>query len=175
VEQESAEARRDGAIVQPRHVGLDRNHYQHADDQRQQQAQRAFQGKTGGLFDVAAQKTHRQPRDQKQQFHPPAIDEQHRVLQPRCRVLAVQRHAPPVGHRRHVEHAGVIENQQAKGEHAKNVDIVAANHAGIPLKGAVMLVRHGAAVLRQVTDRRRLVTNGGPGGTNPEGVGGVAL
>jgi len=37
----------------------------------------------------------------------------------------------------------VIEDQQAEGEYAQGIDIMAASHAGIPVGSAAMLTRRG--------------------------------
>jgi hypothetical protein len=95
-------------------------------------------------------------------------------LQPRGEVVTVQRHALPVSHGSHIQHAGVIEDQQAEGEYTQCVDIMAASHAEIPLGSVAMLVRRRPAVLRQVTDGRVIVTNGGQQGTKQRATGGVA-
>ena len=105
-------------------IGLDRHDDEHAEYQRQQQppaAQREPPGARSGRDRPMAI-----PEIMNNSGIRQRLSDDHRPLQPFGLVAALDVVAP-IGH---VDHADVIEDEQAEGDHAQGIDVVAALHGG---------------------------------------------
>jgi len=140
-QQEGAEAGLDTPIGHCLAVRLDRHHHGHAEQQRQQQPPRAQYGKARDAR-LGPHQGDGDTGEQEQQLPPPAVDQQHRPLQPFGGMHALEVKAPVV----HVGHGGVIQDEQGEGEHAQGVDIVAAWHGRDRERKGASTVRMGIAL-----------------------------
>ena len=104
-------------------VGLRRHDHEHAEDQRYQQpaGPRAKQ-RPDGVF--AQHEARCGARNQKQQRQPPRIEHQHQRFQRRDAMLAFDMEPPG-----YVEHADVVEDQEAERRDPHPIQVNAPRHA----------------------------------------------
>jgi hypothetical protein len=105
-------------------IGLRRHNHGHAEDQRDQQAHRPRAEQRGKRV-FAHHEPCRHPRHQEQQRQPPGIEHQHQGFQRRNAMRTFD--VKPPGH---VEHADMVEDQQAEGGDPHPVEVDPPLRAG---------------------------------------------
>ena len=116
-------------------IALRRHDHEHGEDERDEQPQGALPGQAAGGH-LVGHEPGRRAGDEEKQGQPPGTGEQHQGLEGVAGMIAL--HVPVPGH---VEHADMVEDQEAEGGDAQPVEVDQSGGGGSGIRHSGLLQR----------------------------------